>query len=78
MSGGLLKRNRRSEKLRGRELSWPAVSGWCRPLAVVGRNRDAEKLFKKLWRLRNEVGLLSEEYDPRARGLTGNFPILPW
>jgi GH15 family glucan-1,4-alpha-glucosidase len=43
-------------------------------LTLVGRKRDAEKLFKKLLRLRNDVGLLSEEYDTRARELTGNFP----
>jgi GH15 family glucan-1,4-alpha-glucosidase len=48
---------------------WPVQA-----LAFVGRKRGAEKLFRKLLRLRNDVGLLSEEYDTRAGELTGNFP----
>jgi GH15 family glucan-1,4-alpha-glucosidase len=35
---------------------------------------DAERLFKRLVGLCNDVGLLSEEYDPRAKRLVGNFP----
>jgi GH15 family glucan-1,4-alpha-glucosidase len=31
-------------------------------------------LFERLLELRNDVGLLSEEYDPRAQRLVGNFP----
>lgn len=31
-------------------------------------------LFRRLLDLRNDVGLLSEEYDPSARRLVGNFP----
>jgi GH15 family glucan-1,4-alpha-glucosidase len=41
---------------------------------LVGRKADAVKLFKRLVKLRNDVGLLSEEYDPHLRRLTGNFP----
>jgi GH15 family glucan-1,4-alpha-glucosidase len=41
---------------------------------LQGRIKDAERLFKRLIALRNDVGLLSEEYDPRARRLVGNFP----
>jgi GH15 family glucan-1,4-alpha-glucosidase len=43
-------------------------------LALQGRKADAEALFERLLELRNDVGLLSEEYDPRARHLLGNFP----
>jgi GH15 family glucan-1,4-alpha-glucosidase len=43
-------------------------------LKAVGRNRDARKLFKKLLKLRNDVGLLSEEFDVNAKRLVGNFP----
>ena len=35
---------------------------------------DAEALFRRLVALRNDLGLLSEEYDPRAKRLIGNFP----
>jgi len=40
----------------------------------MGRLDEAEALFRSLLALRNDVGLLSEEYDPRARHLVGNFP----
>jgi GH15 family glucan-1,4-alpha-glucosidase len=39
-----------------------------------GREADAEALLERLLALRNDVGLLSEEYDTRARRLVGNFP----
>jgi len=42
--------------------------------AMQGRRDEAEKLFERLLGLCNDVGLLSEEYDPRARRLVGNFP----
>jgi GH15 family glucan-1,4-alpha-glucosidase len=38
------------------------------------RTEDARRLFDRLLELRNDVGLLSEEYDPRAGRLVGNFP----
>jgi GH15 family glucan-1,4-alpha-glucosidase len=38
------------------------------------RFADAQKLFRRLVGLRNDVGLLSEQYDPGAKRLTGNFP----
>jgi GH15 family glucan-1,4-alpha-glucosidase len=44
-------------------------------LALVGRQQDAEALFERLLALRNDVGLLSEEYDPRERRMLGNFPL---
>ncbi len=42
--------------------------------ALTGRHAEACKLFERLLSLRNDVGLLSEEYDPHARSLLGNFP----
>ena len=42
--------------------------------ALMGRHEQARDLFERLLALRNDVGLLSEEYDPRAGRLVGNFP----
>jgi GH15 family glucan-1,4-alpha-glucosidase len=41
---------------------------------LLGRREDARRLFERLLELCNDVGLLSEEYDPRAQRLVGNFP----
>jgi GH15 family glucan-1,4-alpha-glucosidase len=43
-------------------------------LALQGQVAEAQELFERLLALRNDVGLLSEEYDPAARRLLGNFP----
>ena len=42
--------------------------------ALQGRQGEAREVFERLLALRNDVGLLSEEYDPKARRLVGNFP----
>jgi GH15 family glucan-1,4-alpha-glucosidase len=74
MTGGFLKRNRPGQRA-SRQGAFLACSFWLvQALELAGRKRDAEKLFKKLLRLRNDVGLLSEEYDTRVHDLTGNFP----
>ncbi len=41
---------------------------------AMGRRRDAMRLFGKLRRLANDVGLYAEEYDPGERRMLGNFP----
>jgi len=52
-----------------------ACSFWMvSSLKAVGRTRDAEALFNKLLQLRNDLGLLSEEYDVVRKRLVGNFP----
>ena len=43
-------------------------------LYLMGREKDGREVFERLLDLRNDVGLLSEEYDPRAKRLVGNFP----
>ena len=43
-------------------------------LAQMGRLDEATAIFNRLVGLANDVGLLSEEYDPRRRRLIGNFP----
>jgi GH15 family glucan-1,4-alpha-glucosidase len=42
--------------------------------ALMGRLEDARRLLRRLLGLCNDVGLLSEEYDPRAGRFLGNFP----
>jgi GH15 family glucan-1,4-alpha-glucosidase len=42
--------------------------------ALTGRRRESEALFERLLALRNDVGLLAEEYDPRSGRMLGNFP----
>jgi GH15 family glucan-1,4-alpha-glucosidase len=41
---------------------------------LLGRGEEAERLFERLLALCNDVGLLSEEYDPVQKRLLGNFP----
>lgn len=43
-------------------------------LAQQGRAADARALFERLLSLRNDLGLVSEEYDPERKRLVGNFP----
>jgi len=43
-------------------------------LSLAGRHAEAQRLFKRLLGLCNDVGLLAEEYDPSARRQLGNFP----
>jgi GH15 family glucan-1,4-alpha-glucosidase len=61
--------------LTGREGAFLACSFWLADcLHLIGRTDDARALFERLLALRNDLGLLSEEYDPVAKRLVGNFP----
>ena len=75
---GLVLRYRTDESddgLSGREGSFLICSFWLvDALRGIGRKGEAEELFERLLALRNDVGLLSEEYDTRAQRLVGNFP----
>ncbi|MGA2352283.1 MAG: glycoside hydrolase family 15 protein [Terracidiphilus sp.] len=52
-----------------------ACSFWMvSSLHAIGRAEDARRLFQHLVSLSNDVGLLSEEYDPKSKRLLGNFP----
>ena len=61
--------------LTGREGAFLACSFWLADcLSMLGRDRDARQMLDRLLGLRNDLGLLTEEYDPVAARLVGNFP----
>ena len=61
--------------LPGSEGAFLACSFWLVDnYLLLGRRADAERLFNRLIGLCNDVGLLSEEYDPKAGRMLGNFP----
>jgi GH15 family glucan-1,4-alpha-glucosidase len=78
MHDGLLMRYRTQtgvDGLAGNEHPFLACSFWLvSAYAGAGRTDDAHALFDRLVGLCNDVGLLSEEYDPIRERMVGNFP----
>lgn len=78
MHDGLVQRYRTSrvdDGLPAGEGAFLACSFWmvdC--LVMIGRHADARTLFERLLSLRNDVGLLAEEYDTTHERQVGNFP----
>jgi GH15 family glucan-1,4-alpha-glucosidase len=61
--------------LSGHEGSFLTCSFWLvEVLDGIGRSQEAEELFERLLGLRNDVGLLSEEYDTKTKRQLGNTP----
>jgi GH15 family glucan-1,4-alpha-glucosidase len=61
--------------LPGSEGAFLACSFWLvNALHLIGEEDDATAMFERLLELRSDVGLLSEEYDPRLRRQVGNSP----
>jgi GH15 family glucan-1,4-alpha-glucosidase len=61
--------------LPGDEGAFLACTFWLADnYALLGRHADAHALFERLLALRNDVGLLAEEYDPGSGRMVGNFP----
>ena len=52
----------------------PCSFWYAANLALIGRSNEARELFARLVGLRNDLGLISEEYDPVAERMLGNFP----
>jgi GH15 family glucan-1,4-alpha-glucosidase len=78
MHDGLVLRYRpehTADGLEGSEGAFLACSFWfVDNLVLLGRHDEARQMFERLLSLRNDVGLLSEEYDMTAKRMVGNFP----
>ncbi len=78
IADGLVLRYKTSKRVDGlppNEGAFLPCSFWLADtLALSGRAKDAHALFERLLSLRNDVGLVSEEYDLRVKRLVGNFP----
>jgi GH15 family glucan-1,4-alpha-glucosidase len=78
VAGGLVLRYSTATKVDG----LPAGEGAFLPCSfwladcylLTGRREEGRALFERLLSLSNDVGLFSEEYDPRAKRMLGNFP----
>jgi GH15 family glucan-1,4-alpha-glucosidase len=73
--GGLLRRYTADDGLPGREGAFIACTFWLAEcLAGQGRLDEAAAAFERATGTANDLGLYSEEYDPRAERMLGNFP----
>lgn len=78
MDDGLVLRYRATETedgLVGEEGTFLVCSFWLADAyTMIGRRDDAQALFERLLSLRNDLGLLAEEYHPGLRRQLGNYP----
>ena len=78
MADGFVQRYRTNQEIDGLppgEAAFLSCSFWLADnYAMLGRYQDARGLFERLLGLCNDVGLLSEGYDPKKQRLLGNFP----
>lgn len=75
MRDGMLLRYSAADDFGVPETAFLVCSFWLvDALAAIGRREDARALFERILALRNHVGLLPEDADPRTGQLWGNFP----
>ncbi|MEO6807741.1 MAG: glycoside hydrolase family 15 protein [Isosphaeraceae bacterium] len=78
MTDGFVARYKNAETLDGLppgEGAFLPCSFWMADvLELIGRGDDARRMFERLLGLCNDLGLISEEYDPHLKRLVGNFP----
>ncbi|HLX36307.1 MAG TPA: glycoside hydrolase family 15 protein, partial [Candidatus Binataceae bacterium] len=78
ISDGLVKRYQSTPEVDGLppgEGTFLACTFWYADnLTLMGRHDEARAVFERLLSLRNDVGLLAEEYDTDGKRLVGNFP----
>jgi GH15 family glucan-1,4-alpha-glucosidase len=78
MSDGLVNRYRTDDAVDGlppgEGVFLPCTFWLADCLEAMGRHEEAHEILTRLLALRNDVGLLSEEYDPKLKRQLGNFP----
>ena len=73
--GELVYRYRNPDGLEGEEGAFSICTFWlAQDLAMTGRLEKAEKIFRRMLKHANQVGLYSEEIDPVSGAFLGNFP----
>jgi GH15 family glucan-1,4-alpha-glucosidase len=73
--GELVYRYRHPDGLEGEEGAFSICTFWlAQALAMIGERERAERVFRRMLRHANHVGLYSEEIDPASGEFLGNFP----
>jgi GH15 family glucan-1,4-alpha-glucosidase len=73
--GELVYRYRHPDGLEGEEGAFSICTFWlAQALAMIGERERAERVFRRMLRHANHVGLYSEEIDPGNGEFLGNFP----
>jgi len=75
VDGELVYRYRQPDGLEGEEGAFSICTFWlAQALAMIGDRERAERIFRRMLRHANHVGLYSEEIDPASGEFLGNFP----
>jgi GH15 family glucan-1,4-alpha-glucosidase len=73
--GELVYRYRHADGLEGEEGAFSICTFWlAQALTMIGERERAERVFRRMLRHANHVGLYSEEIDPQSGAFLGNFP----